>query len=119
MASDTKETVRSLATETKELRAHFSQFLAFQNQVQQEKGKFTTQGTTSKAHVVGSSQYSDTQHPGPSEMKVVTTKRGVSEVDIQRLDKQELAPPVVPSRVPSVNPITREGDLEGSVLEVK
>ena len=52
-------------------------------------------------------------------MKVVTTKRGAPMVDIQRLDKQELAPPVVPSRVPSVNPITREGDLEGSVLEVK
>ena len=52
-------------------------------------------------------------------MKVVTTKRGVSEVDIQRLDKQELAPPVVPAKVPSVNPITVEGDSKGSVLEVK
>ena len=119
LASDTKETVRSLATETKELRAQFSQFMAFQNQVQQEKGKFPTQGTTSKAHFVGSSQYSDTQHPSPIEMKVVTTKRGAPVVDTQRLDKQELAPPVVPAKVPSVNPITVEGDLEGSVLEVK
>ena len=70
------------------LTTQMSQLTAVIGQLQQEKGKFPAQGSTTGAHYLGTS-------PGPNqeEAKSVTTLRSGKEIDKTILPKQKLTPP--------------------------
>ena len=111
-----------LTSETRELRAQLSQYIASQNQGQQEKGKFPTQGASASANFAGGLQYQHPHNQSHEEAQAITTLRSGKEIDKTIVPKAKPAPPKGPVTPPVVDPEigeSRESPVSSESPEVR